>query len=110
MDPPPNLCFSIERHGGTVMGSKRAERQTWTLNLDKLTAIPGLSGYRQLQPNSPRLDVTPIAQAVCEAVQRGPTSASDLIERGIVKWMSNAEIRIKHADLIPNGPKDTVSG
>ena len=21
----PNLCFSIERHGGTVMGSKRAE-------------------------------------------------------------------------------------
>ena len=41
---PPNLCFSIDRHGGTVMGSKRAERQTWTLNLETLTAMPGLSG------------------------------------------------------------------
>ena len=33
---PPNLCFSIDRHGGTVMGSKRAERQTWMLNLQTL--------------------------------------------------------------------------
>jgi hypothetical protein len=108
---PPNLCFSIERHGGTVMGSKRAEQQTWTLNLETLTAIPVLSGYRQLQPNSPRLDVTPIAQAVCEAVQRGPASASDLIKRGIVKWMSNDEIRVKHGKLIPNvAPNQTISG
>jgi hypothetical protein len=93
------------------MGSKRAERQTWTLNLETLTAIPGLSGYRQLQPNSPRLDVTPIAQAVCEAVQLGPASASDLIERDIVEWRGNDEIRVKHGKLIPNvGPNQTISG
>jgi hypothetical protein len=93
------------------MGSKRAERQTWTLNLETLTAIPGLSGYRQFQPNSPRLDVTPIAEAVCEAVQRGPASASDLIERDIVEWRGNDEIRVKHGKLIPNvGPNQTISG
>ena len=28
---PPDLSFTIDRHGGTVMGSTRAERQTWTL-------------------------------------------------------------------------------
>jgi hypothetical protein len=107
----PNLSFTIERHGGTVMGSRRAERQTWTLNLDIVTATAQESGYRQLQPNSPRLDVTPIASAVCEAVQRGPASRSDLIDRGIVEWRGNDEIRVKHASLIPNdGPKDTVSG
>ena len=108
---PPNLCFSIDRHGGTVMGSKRAERQTWMLNLQTLTAIPNETGYRQLQPNSPRLDITPIAQAVCEAVKRGPASSSDLVDRAIVEWRGNDEIRVKHGKLIPNvGPNQTISG
>ena len=108
---PPNLCFTMERHGWAAMGSTRAERQTWTLNLEALTAIPNETGYRQLQPNSPRLDVTPIVKDICEAVQGGPASTSDLTERGTVKWVSNDEIRLQHGDLIPNdGPKDTASG
>ena len=108
---PPKLCFSIERHGGTVMGSKRAERQTWMLNLQTLTAIPNETGYRQLQPNAPRLNVTPIAKAVCEAAQQGPASSSDLIDRGIAEWRGNDEIRVKHGKLIPNvGPNQTISG
>ena len=93
------------------MGSSRAERQTWTLNLETMTAIQGVSGYRQLTLNSPKLDVTSIVKAICEAAQRGPTSPSDLIDRGIVEWSGNEEIRVKHAILIPNvGPKDTISG
>ena len=108
---PPNLCFSIDRHGRTVMGSKRAERQTWTLNLETLAAIPNETRYRQLQPNSPKFDITPIAQAVCEAVKRGPASSSDLVDRAIVEWRGNDEIRVKHANLIPNeGPNQTISG
>ena len=46
---PPNLSFSIDRHGGTVLGSKRAERQTWTLNLETATARPHVSGYRSME-------------------------------------------------------------
>ena len=108
---PPNLLFTIDRHGGAVMGSTRAERQTWTLNLEAMTAFQAVSGYRQLRPNSPRLDVTPIAKAVCEAVQQGPASTSELIKRGIVEWRSDDEIRVKHANLIPDeGPKQTISG
>jgi hypothetical protein len=107
---PPNLWFTIDRHGGAVMGSTRAERQTWTLNLETMTAVQGVSGYRQLRPNSPRLDVTPIAKAVCEAVQQGPASTSELIKRGIVEWRSDDEIRVKHANLIPNeGSNQTIS-
>jgi hypothetical protein len=107
----PKLTLTVDRHGGAVMGSTRAERQTWTLNLETLTTIQSVSGYRQLRPNSRKLDVTPIAKAVCEAVQRGPASASDLINRGIVEWRGGDEIRVKHANLIPNvGPNDTISG
>jgi hypothetical protein len=108
---PPDLSFTIDRHGGTVMGSTRAERQTWTLNLETITATPHVSGYRQLQPNSPKLDVTPFVKAICEAAKRGPASPSDLIDGGLVEWRGNDEIRVRHADLIPNvGPKDTISG
>jgi hypothetical protein len=108
---PPNLSFSIDRHGGVVLGSKRAERQTWTLNLEIATASPHVSGYRQLQPNSRKLDVTPFVTAICDAAQRGPASASDLIDRGVVEWRGDDEIRVKHSILIPNnGPNQTISG
>src|SRR3954447_10558198 len=37
---PPLILFVIERHGGTVMGSSRAELQHWEINLDiKLARI-----------------------------------------------------------------------
>ena len=58
-----------------------------------------------------KFDVTPFAKAVCKAVQRGPASPSDLVDRGIVEWRGNDEIRVKHANLIPNeGPNQTISG
>ena len=108
---PPILSFSIDRHGGVVLGSKRAERQIWTLNLDTATASPHISGYRQLWPNSPKLDVAPYVTAICEAARRGPASASDLIDRGIVEWIGDDEFRVKHSILIPNnGPNQTISG
>jgi hypothetical protein len=34
----PVLTFVVERHGAAAMGSSRAERQQWTLNLEKNTA------------------------------------------------------------------------
>jgi hypothetical protein len=35
---PPKLTFTIERHGGTVRGSTRAELQHWEVNADQQTA------------------------------------------------------------------------
>jgi hypothetical protein len=48
---PPHLSFCIDRHGGTVLGSSRAEKQQWTLNLERLTADHTKSGYQQIRPN-----------------------------------------------------------
>ena len=36
---PPLLTFVIERHGGTVMGSTRAELQHWEVNIDNTTVL-----------------------------------------------------------------------
>jgi hypothetical protein len=35
---PPRLTFVIERHGGTVMGSTRAELHGWSIDIDRGTA------------------------------------------------------------------------
>jgi hypothetical protein len=35
---PPCLTFTIERHGGTVMGSTRAGLQDWSVNVSARTA------------------------------------------------------------------------
>jgi hypothetical protein len=48
----PILRFVIERHGGTVPGSKRAELQAWEVNLDAATAEAFGAGFRQLVPKS----------------------------------------------------------
>lgn len=33
---PPSLRFMIERHGATVLGSTRAARQEWNINIETL--------------------------------------------------------------------------
>jgi hypothetical protein len=63
---PPVLTFVVERHGGTVLGSTSADRQTWTVNLDSATAIPATSGYRQIRPRAARLDVDSVVAEVTD--------------------------------------------
>ena len=65
---PPILSFQIERHGGVVLGSKRAEMQTWTIDVTQATATLAYTGRRQLLPNDPPLDVRRIAAQVAANV------------------------------------------
>ena len=58
---PPVLSFRIERHGGTVLGSSRAEIQTWEVDLDRHGARLLGSGWRQVRSPAPKLDVTALA-------------------------------------------------
>jgi hypothetical protein len=67
---PPFLSFTIERHGAFVLGSKRADLHEWEINMETLTASHQEGRYRQLIPNSPRLDLKAIAAGVCEARRR----------------------------------------
>ena len=102
---PPLLTFVVERHGGTVNGSTRADLQTWTVNLDSATAIPATSRYRQLRPRAARLDVEPL---VAEAVRLVVGN----IEDKRLKWSPDHEtVRITVAQFIPAvGPAQTVEG
>ena len=107
---PPVLSFTIERHGATVRGSTRAELQDWIVDLKEGTARCMQGRYRQLTPTSPRLDVKPIAASVCEAVQQGKGSQSDLVRDGIIVWKGDDEVWINHGRLIlGSGYEQTVA-
>jgi hypothetical protein len=107
---PPCLSFTIERHGGTVLGSKRAERQRWTLNLERRTADHVQSGFRQLRPNASKLDVKSLADEVCNAVEEGPSSASRFISERIVVWKNSDEVIVFHGKIVGGAYQRTVSG
>ena len=107
---PPYLSFIIERHGATVLGSSRAELQVWTIDVEKGTASYAQKSYRQIRPTSPRLDVKPIVEAICEVVQQGPQSNSALIQNKIVRFRETGEVSIRHGDLISGDNKQTKAG
>jgi len=68
---PPFVCLVIERHGGFVRGSRRAELQEWAVNLEKGTAEASTTGHRQLGPSEPRVDVKPIADEISTLIFNG---------------------------------------
>jgi hypothetical protein len=108
---PPCLSFVIDRHGATVLGSTRAEKQQWTLNLEKRTADQMPIGYRQLRPNASKLDVKPLADGVRKAVQEGPSSPSQLVSDGIIVWKNDDELTVFHGKIVRGGGyQRTVSG
>ena len=98
---PPLLSFEIDRHGGIVGGgSSRAERQRWTVDIAAASASQVVFGYRQVRPNSPKLDVQPIAAAIAEAVQGGN-------DHPHIKWRADGSARLLPSAAIPPGPKQT---
>ncbi len=93
---PPHLTFTIERHGGTVLGSSRAERQLWDVNLEIGTAVCSQTGHRQLKPMALRLDVRPLARAtVASILKREPAEG--------LRWASDGTVRVQIGHIIPTG-------
>ena len=69
---PPLLAFGIERHGGAMLGSSRAEKQRWEIDVDQARiADVQTHGYRQLRPNAKRFDVKPLAEEVVRIACEG---------------------------------------
>ena len=65
---PPKLGFIIEKHGGTVMGSSRAELQDWSIDVEGKIAYCSVSGYRQIYPRNPPFNVNPIADEIRDLI------------------------------------------
>src|SRR6266508_7016099 len=68
---PPLLRFRLERHGGTVQGSSRADLQDWTIDTNAATATVSVRGYRQLHRQETRLDVRALADHLVQLVIDG---------------------------------------
>jgi hypothetical protein len=65
---PPVLSFAVERHGGTVEGSSRADLQGWTVNIEQMTIFCEPLGYRQVRPMQPRLKVEPLFEEIVRLI------------------------------------------
>lgn len=102
---PPVLSFIIERHGGTVNGSTRAERQRWDLDILERTAYWTTAGYTQLYPRQPRLNVEPIAHDISRLIV-GYKSDERL------KWHKDGRVRVLIGKILPerSAVKQTLNG
>lgn len=68
---PPVLSFTIERHGGTVMSSSRAESNRWSVDLERMTAELSHGRVRQLSRTQPRLKIEPLADDLVQRIVAG---------------------------------------
>jgi len=102
---PPRLRFTIERHGGTVLGSSRAERHEWILDVNDMTATCARIGYRQIRPMAPRLDVRPLAEEIVQMIVEHKVDDR-------LKWNDDGTVRVEIGKIIPENSaiKPTVAG
>ena len=101
---PPVLIFRIERHGGTVLGSSRAEIQEWAVDLELMTTTVKLVGRRQVRPPQSRLDVKAIATELFDAIVSGQPEDR-------LKWEGESKVRVLIGKVLPEGlaVKDTLA-
>jgi hypothetical protein len=93
---PPLLSFTIERHGGTVMGSSRVTLQKWTLNLENKTARCDEARVQQPHARQPRLDVGPLADEVATAILHRQKD-------GRLQWYKGRLVRVLIDRVLPDG-------
>jgi hypothetical protein len=102
---PPILSFSIERHGGLVLGSTRAEVQKWELNMDDMSASFSIIGRRQIVPMQERVFVKPIAKEISELIINHKNDKR-------LNWKKDGSVRIFIDKILPRESafKQTLSG
>ena len=102
---PPLLTCVIERHGGTVLGSTKAELQRWSVNLDRQTATCERAGLRQLSPMASRVDVDSIVDEVAQRIVDG-------VGDDRLTWLGDRRVRVEVGRIFPDqsGYKQTVQG
>ena len=101
---PPSLVFQIERHGGTVLGSTRGERQRWMVNLDTREAKCETAGYRQLYKRDTSFDVKPVAEELSNLIISKSQDKR-------LQWSASGRVRVLTGSILPGGhSKQTLQG
>ena len=99
---PPTLTFKIERQGGLVNGSKRAEVQEWRVDLQNETAALRECGKRQVLPMDRRLNVKPIAAEIAAIID-------ERREDRRIRWRGTNSVRVLTGEVIPTTNQQTTS-
>ncbi|MFL6546850.1 MAG: hypothetical protein ACJ8LM_16930 [Candidatus Udaeobacter sp.] len=102
---PPLITFVIERHGGTVMGSSRAELQHWEVNIEEKQARIVRSGRRQLSPPDSNYPMEGQVAEVLDAILNGSQDAR-------FQWKAPNDVKILSGTVFPKGSayKQTLEG
>lgn len=102
----PVLSFEIERHGGTVNGSKRAELYAWEVDTESMIASHTRIGSRPLRPNAPAFDAEAAADEVVRLVAAGPGVSDPRLS-----WKTSTRVKINVSVVIPSEiPAQTTEG
>lgn len=99
----PNLYLTLERHGGTVNGSSRAELHKWIVNVESGVAVLSKRGIRQLRPIAKRFDV----KAACKEI------AALILNRredSRLKWLKETEVQVILSKAVPSANLQTQTG
>lgn len=102
---PPLLKFKIERHGGFVIGSKRAELISWVIDTESLKAESGRCGIRQLEKNAPKMNIKLIADKLSMLIL-------NLEKDEWISWRKDGSVILNIAKIIPDDEhsfKQTIS-
>jgi hypothetical protein len=100
---PPVLAFDIERHGGTVLGSTRAELQHWEADVETGTARFVREGRRQLYPIQQAFDTARPADELAEAIRERRADPR-------LTWSKNGRVRVRTSTVLPEACKQTTEG
>ncbi len=105
---PPILSFTIERHGGAVRGSTRAEKQAWVLDLNERRASNYSVGYKQIKKRAKSWQAKPVGEELAQKIINGDVDSR-------LEWLGEGKNKVKvlTPSFVPdyyNGPKETTRG
>lgn len=96
------IHFTLERHGGLVLGSSFADLHHWVVASETMTKWIEGKSRRRLAPMSSKIDIAELVSRMLIAVeQRDPD---------VVVELSDVALQVKIDQLIPDGgPAQTVA-
>lgn len=101
---PPILSFTLERHGGTVLGSSRASLHRWEVDTEEPQARIAKTSVRQLSPKAQVMDIEKMANEIATLILNG-------VDDRRVTWLEDRQrVQVNIGEVIPQTNPQTTQG